>query len=81
VDLEFDQNNCGTCGHSCGARPGVRCDEGQCACASFLKELCQGSSGFDCCDESQGEHCCDGICCTGQQTCQNGICIGPITMM
>lgn len=73
VNLNFDTQNCGTCGTACN--PDQRCEGGSCvsACASPLVSC----SGF-CVDTSRNpDNCGDcGNSCTTGQMCQSGTCTG-----
>jgi hypothetical protein len=60
VNLQVDNNNCGTCGNVCpGGLGGLVCANGQCL----------GASGDECTANAQ---CASGVCAgpQGQQACQ-----------
>ncbi|MBO4351097.1 MAG: hypothetical protein J6A01_09160 [Proteobacteria bacterium] len=72
VDTAFDNENCGTCGHVCGA--GMVCHDSACVCENSNLTQCAGVDG--CLDlQSDNNHCgaCNHACGAGK-SCQSGIC-------
>lgn len=59
VDLDSDEDNCGTCGHSC-APPMAQCVDGACA-----PVLCEKGS-VEC---TASETCCGPYCCAAGENC------------
>ena len=71
VDLNTDNNNCGSCGNVCNLPR--RCQQGTCQCP--LGQFACGPS--DCC--MPGQACCNGHCCPTGQACCNNTCVNLMT--
>jgi hypothetical protein len=87
-DVSADQQNCGACGHACGA--GESCQASQCLCTAGLLDCggscipadannC-GSCGSNC---GSGQVCsgnsCQSSCGTGETLCGMGACVNTLT--
>jgi len=83
VNVQTDNQNCGSCGKTCGT--GTTCQNGTCACASGLvscNSQCVASNAMHCgssCTACTGSQVCSGNGCTdscpsGSMKCTDGAC-------